>query len=235
MEKKEADEIQSQEQVQPAQTEPAPNLSGEKSILKIVVILAVAILLIATGTVLGMQIGKKQIAPKEIISDKNTPTATVSEPTITPVVDETTNWKTYSDNIAKFEIKYPAGWSYSVKTKTKVSYGVNSNEPIYYGNLSFSGPEGQIELVFGDGFGGATCQVAKGAGARLANIKIGDYNIPLCNYKQGEIIYYDSPFGDAGGPRIGNTSYNFSFSYRESSPESKDLILEILSTLKFAD
>lgn len=228
--------IQSQELVQPARSESTPVLPKEKPNLKIIVILLVAILLIAIGTGLGMQIGKKQITTNEIISNKKTPTITVSEPTAIPVVDEIANWKTYVDNIAKFEIKYPAGWSYFIKSKTSISPNeLNSNKPVYYGNLSFSGPEGQIELVFGDGFGGATCQVARGAGAQLANIKIGDYNIPLCNYKQGEIVHYASPFGDAGGPEIGDTSYNFSFSYRESSPESKDLILEILSTLKFTD
>lgn len=98
--------IQSQELVQPARSESTPVLPKEKPNLKIIVILLVAILLIAIGTGLGMQIGKKQITTNEIISNKKTPTITVSEPTAIPVVDEIANWKTYTDKDVRFS--YPS-------------------------------------------------------------------------------------------------------------------------------
>ncbi len=149
---------------------------------------------------------------------------------------ETANWKTYRDSVASFEIKYPANWSYTIKSKTTTSSSPDQpNKPTHSGSLSFIGPEGQIDLVFGDGFGGAPCREAIGPSAQLIGVKIGNYTVHLCNYSQGGRTYYASPFGDAGGPTVANASYNFTFSYLESSTQSKDLILKILSTFKFLE
>lgn len=60
--------------------------------------LLTAILLIGLGGVYaGIMIGRKQSV---------VPTSTV-EPTVAPVVDETTNWKTYRNEKLGFEFKYP--------------------------------------------------------------------------------------------------------------------------------
>lgn len=147
---------------------------------------------------------------------------------LTDQAGKTADWKTYADKTAGFEIKYPSNWTYFIKSPTKGTG--NSNLAPYYGKVNFTGSEGQIELVFGNGFGGQTCQ---DSGGEIIKIKIGTYDIPLCNYKKGNNIYYGSPFGDAGGPEINNTSYNFTFFYQSSTPNSLEFIKNILSTFNF--
>lgn len=159
---------------------------------------------------------------------KNLPSLTPT-PVATP--DETANWKIYKDEIAGFEIKYPQDWTFKINQKTTTDE--TDSENIYFGNISFLGPEGQIDLVFGNGFGGGPCNVNEGPSAKIEKITIGSYNVPLCNYSRNSKIYYGSPYGDAGGPNIDNTSYNFTFSYPEESKESNAFIQKILSTFKF--
>lgn len=155
---------------------------------------------------------------------KNLPSST---PTSSTTPDETTNWKTYKDEFAGFEIKYPQNWVYTINSKTE------KNLNVYMGNLTFLGPEGQIDIIFGDGFGGGLCTEMKGSKAKIENIQIGRYTVPLCNYSLDSKVYYESPYADAGGPQVSETSYNFSFYYPESSQQSRDFILKILSTVKF--
>jgi len=216
---------QTTQSVQPVPVEPK-----RKSGLKIIVISLIVISLIVGGVYAGMQLEKKKVK----VWTK--PPLTEITPQPTEVIDETASWKTYADSVAKFEIKYPANWSYTVKQKTTTFSTLDqSNKKTYSGNVSLMGTEGQVDLVFGDGFGGGPCQEMMGSSAKLVDIKIGNYTVPLCNYVQAEKVYYASPFGDAGGPITPNASYNFSFSYLESFTQSKELILKILSTFKFID
>ena len=95
---------------------------------------------------------------------------------------------------------YPSTWTYFIKSGTQGSG--DSNIAPYYGEINFTGNEGQIGLIFGNGFGGQYCEEF-------------------------------GPFGDAGGPEINNTAYNFTFSYQSSKPNSLEFIKNILSTFKF--
>ena len=228
-----------------------PELPKKKSKFPIIVISLIAILLIGGGVIYAVRrLTQPKICTLEakICPDGSTvgrvlpncefapcPTQGPPPPTTTTTTapDDTANWKTYTDAVAGFELKYPANWSYLVKSSTTTSSGQQGKE-IYSGSLSFFGPEGQIELVFGDGFGGGPCAEMK-TGGKLVDVKIGDHTIPLCNYSEGGKIYYGSPFGDAGGPITSNSSYNFTYSFLESNPQNKNLIDQILSTFKFTE
>lgn len=150
-------------------------------------------------------------------------------------VDEMDGWEAYRDNLAGFEIKLPNNWEVFEETKTTVSYDYDQN-PVFFGKVNFINEDkDRIQIVFGDGFGGASCQTSKGENAKIVDIEIGTYKVPLCNYISDKIVYFESPYADAGGPKYNKTSYNFTFSYQDSASNSKDLILQILSTFKFMD
>jgi len=111
-------------QSQPVQS-PAPVVPERKSSLPLIIILLVAILLVGIGGVYaGMQIGKKQVTPNQIISQPpilptTIPTSIPTQlPEITsaPTPDATTNWKTYTNTEYGFSVKIPLEWgSYSMK------------------------------------------------------------------------------------------------------------------------
>lgn len=62
----------------------------------------------------------------------STPIPVVSKPTPTPV-DETANWKTYTNSTHKFSFKYPSGWNVEEQDETKSADGrellITLNEP----------------------------------------------------------------------------------------------------------
>ena len=63
------------------------------------------------------------------------------EPTVTI---EANGWQTYADPQGGYSISYPPGWSPKV---------VSSAAPMYM--TDFAGPEGTVEIQWGEGFGGA--------------------------------------------------------------------------------
>ena len=66
-------------------------------------------------------------------------------PRPTPTVTTAANgWQTYANPQAGFSISYPPGWSPKV---------VSSSPPQYV--TDFAGPEGVVEMQWGEGFGGA--------------------------------------------------------------------------------
>jgi len=106
--------------VQPVQ--PVPVAPEKKPGILIVSVLLIAILLVAGGVYAGIQIGKNsklktQISKPNLKSQNLTPTeapvvtsAPTFQPEITPLPDETANWKTYRNEEYGFEFKYPSDW-----------------------------------------------------------------------------------------------------------------------------
>lgn len=129
---------------EPIQTPPIPTpvepLAPSPRRFNPILILVVVILLVLVG-VGGLFLGKSLNGPQ-----KSTQPAAYSLPTQipTPTPDPTANWKTYSNTLAKFEIKYPAEW----KEKTSptsglpVFYSVDEKEVLFYN----FGPKGGMSM-----------------------------------------------------------------------------------------
>ncbi len=77
--------------------------------------------------------------------------------------DETANWKTYTNEEAKFQIKYPPAWKLEYLDK-------------WQGNpdSTLSGKEGSIDFIWGSGLGGA-CSVD------FEKIRLKDGDVPACH------------------------------------------------------
>lgn len=110
------EEIQETPQ-QPQPIQPLPVEQTKKSKLPLVAILIVVILLIATGGVYaGMQLKEKQLVEKSFLEVAPTTVAEPSlAPTLAPDVDETADWKIFSDNNLIF--KYPPTWTMTIAGK----------------------------------------------------------------------------------------------------------------------
>lgn len=88
---------------------PLRSLLAEGGQILIWIITGVLVIAIAGGAYyLGRSTSPKPSAPPTVTSQTPQPIPSAA-PTSTP--DETANWKTYTDNIDHFTIKYPPSWS----------------------------------------------------------------------------------------------------------------------------
>ena len=122
-------------------------------------------------------------------------------------------WQTYTNPLG-FSIRYPANWSQRELPQ-------QTGETIH--TVALQGPEGEIDLHWGIGFGGACPQ-------GYTTVKVAQGELPACYTKRanGTAIWAQI------GKQLATTSFSADAHTSNAEPTSHDLVLEILSTLSFA-
>lgn len=129
-------------------------------------------------------------------------------PTVTTVAN---GWQTYANPQGGFSISYPPGWSPKV---------VSSSPPQYV--TDFAGPEGVVEMQWGEGFGGA-CY----AGTALHFAQGQNWACPSAR----DDGTYNWWLGTRQLPKhlIGGFAWT-----NDAKPASQEQVLAVLATLRFA-
>lgn len=140
------------------------------------------------------------------------PTPGVS-PTTAPSSAVEATWQTYRNAEAGFSINYPADWQ---------EQDLPDENGGQRHHISLQGPEGGIELAWGIGFGGA-CP------AGYQPIAIAQGTLPACHTQRedGTDIWSLAP------PSIGDTSYGGFVYTNDTTAESREVVLHVISTLSF--
>jgi hypothetical protein len=127
-------------------------------------------------------------------------------------VTETT-WKTYTNAQVGFSIQYPSNWQEEDLP--------DENEGQMH-HIALKGPEGEVELVWGTGLGGACpdgwqpIAVAKGSW-------------PVCHSQRQD----GTELWSLAAQPIGNTSFTGFVSTNDATAKSRAVVLQVVSTLSF--
>lgn len=135
----------------------------------------------------------------------------IVSPTPQPVLtDETANWKTYTNTDYSFSFQYPPSWNQK---------DVNDRG---LGGIDVQGPEGNLYIVWGSGFGGGCDQQYHEL------VQLNQQNFDSCH-----IINPDGSESWRGIGKILSESVGVKITATAAASENHDLILQILSTFKF--
>jgi hypothetical protein len=121
-------------------------------------------------------------------------------------------WKTYTNEEVGFSIQYPANWQEGT---------IPHDNPDMH-NIDLKGPEGEVELEWGTGFGGACpdgyqpIAVAKGT-------------LPACHFQRED----GTETWSLTGKPFANTSFSGFAQTNDTTAESREVILKMISTLSF--
>lgn len=139
-------------------------------------------------------------------------------PSSTPTVSATqvpsdAPWKTYTNAQAGFSIQYPANWE-EQDLPDEVA-GTRHH-------IVLKGPEGAVELLWGNGFGGACPE-------GYQQLKIANGSWPACHTQRedGTELWGLAP------PPVGDTSFGGFVYTNDTTAESREVVLQVLSTLSF--
>ena len=132
---------------------------------------------------------------------------------VTPAVIPA-GWQVYTNPMG-FAISYPATWTAQAQPPDSNNSGIQTD--------ALQGPEGEVDLSWGVGFGGA-CP----SGATTVKVAQGD--IQTCYQKNASGT---ESWTQMSHP-LPNTGFQGRASTRDAQPASHDMILQIVSTLTFA-
>lgn len=163
---------------------------NRKGLSSIVVLVLIAVLI---G---GILLYQKQVPLPNTLQ---TPPSSVA-----PIAD----WESYANEEGKFSIKYPPHWKWEIDDSAGD-----------YKRLALTGPEGEVLIDWGSGFGGACPQ-----GFEKVKIKSGVIN--SCH----TILEDGSDNWSLDIPPRADMGYG---GFATAKKGNKDLILQILSTLDF--
>ncbi len=121
----------------PQQSQPVVSHSSSAGPSKTFLFAIVFVLLVGVGAG-AYFLGIKNAQP---VAEPATTAPIVSTPI--PTVDPTANWQTYTNVQYNFSIKYPSTWTANAK-----------NNKLQLPGEILKGPEGEIDIVWGNGFGG---------------------------------------------------------------------------------
>lgn len=135
------------------------------------------------------------------------------------------NWKTFTESNDLFSIKYPTDWEAVVREPTIAT------DETYFGTIALTGPEGSIDIVFGDGFGGGSCDMG---GGTLDTFVIDGQEVKLCHVQLDDSTQsWVSNCGDCSSVRLSTsdaTGYVFKANFKTSYEEARNLFADILGT-----
>ena len=123
------------------------------------------------------------------------------------------SWNTYTNAEVGFSIQYPADWQEQDLP--------DENEGQRH-HIALQGPEGGIELVWGAGLGGACPQ-----GYQPMTVAQGTW--PACHTQREDGTDLWSLFP----PPIGDTNFPGFVYTNDTTTESREVVLQVLSTLSF--
>lgn len=208
----------------------------KKFSLKIIILLIV-ILLVAGGVYAGMQIGRKQTASNEIVTDTEITNIPVSKPTVVPTIDETANWKTYRNEKYGFEMKYPDNWIVNIADDSIRFQTFPEPSPGYGG---FPGGKNDIQISLSVKANSEGLDLEKFfAKQSLGRIVKSKQSIVLGNIS-GIIATYDEEVG-AGMSEVYSVANNFLIEgivfcgSNDVKEKAISIFDQILSTFKFLD
>ena len=143
-------------------------------------------------------------------SPSATPTGSATQ-TLSSEVE--TSWKTYTNAEVGFSIQYPANWQ---------EQDLPDENDGQRHHISFQGPEGGIELIWGVGLGGACPE-----GYQPLTVAQGTW--PACHNQRedGTDLWSLAP------PPIGDTNFGGFVYTNDTTAKSREVVLQVLSTLSF--
>lgn len=122
-------------------------------------------------------------------------------------------WQAYTNAEAGFKIRYPASWHAEAMP--------DENAGLLH-RVSFTGPEGGVELMWGTGIGGACPE-------GYQPLKVAQGELPACHSQAADGT---EQWSLAGKP-LGEISFTGHAYTRNPSASSRDIVLQVLSTLSF--
>lgn len=153
--------------------------------------------------------------PEQGAGDLTTPTPTVlpAVPAATLPTPAPDGWRTYT-NPAGFSIRYPAAtWSQNELPREAGQT---------YDTVAVQGPEGEVDLHWGVGFGGACPQ-------GYTTIKVAEGELPACYTLNAD----GTELWTQINKQLETTSFSAEARTGNADPASHDLVLHVLSTLSF--
>ena len=140
------------------------------------------------------------------------PAPTVSS-TQAPSIEVDASWQTYTNAEAGFSIQYPANWQ---------QQDLPDENDGQQHHITVQGPEGGVELIWGVGLGGACPE-----GYQQLAVAQGTW--PACHTQRedGTELWSLAP------PPIGDTNFGGVVYTNDTTPESREVVLQVLSTLTF--
>lgn len=131
---------------------------------------------------------------------------------------ETANWKTYTNSVGKFTIKYPSSWTIN---ETHELSNRTVDDPKEINTTTLDGKEGQIVLQWGPmGFGGGCDEKDK------KTLQLQDISVEICNGINNNSAYWSQIYPPKNHePGFGASATGI--------VGSKSLIEKIFSTLSF--
>jgi hypothetical protein len=156
---------------------------------------------IATQVVPPAQSPSVTPSPSAVHSSNQAPSSSI-DPT----------WKKYSNAQVGFSIQYPSYW----QEKTLLDENPDRH------NIDLKGTEGEVELIWGTGLGGACPEgyqplaVAKGS-------------LPACHTQRADRM----DLWSLAAQSLGNTSFAGFVSTNDTTTKSRAVVLQVVSTLSF--
>lgn len=126
----------------------------------------------------------------------------------------TGEWQPYTNAEVGFSIQVPPTWSQQMLP--------DQNDGAIHG-MSFTGPEGGVEVYWGVGFGGA-CPTG------TEPVQISGGEVPACHSTQSDGT---EVWSQIGYEVSGGSSFSVRAFTSDAQPTSHDLVLQVLSTLTF--
>ena len=123
------------------------------------------------------------------------------------------SWNTYTNAEVGFSIQYPANWQ---------EQDLPDENDGQMHRIALQGPEGGVELVWGVGLGGACSQ-------GYQPIAVAQGTWPACHNQREDGTDMWSLFP----PPIGDTNFSGLVHTNDTTTDSRDVVLHVLSTLSF--
>ncbi len=130
-----------------------------------------------------------------------------------PASEVAASWKTYTNAEVGFSIQYPSDWQQE---------DLPDENAGQTHRIALKGPEGAVELAWGTGFGGACPQ-----GYESESVTKGTW--PVCHSQRED----GTDLWSLDAQPIGNTNFTGLAYTNDTNTKSRELVLQVLSTLSF--
>ena len=127
--------------------------------------------------------------------------------------DADASWNTYTNAEAGFSIHYPANWQ---------EQDLPDENDGQMHTIALQGPEGGVELKWGTGFGGACPE-------GYQPIAVAKGTLPACHTQRED----GTELWSLAGTKTGNTTFVGDLYTNDATPESRAVVLQVISTLSF--
>jgi hypothetical protein len=130
-----------------------------------------------------------------------------------PTQNAETAWQVYTNSEADFSIRYPSTW---------LMEALPDENAGQLHRVSISGPEGGLQLEWGIGLGGACPE-------EYRPVKVAQGDLPACHSQNAD----GTEVWRLAGKQLGQISFTATAYTSNTDANSRDLVLQILSTLSF--